>query len=91
MPSKENPFDGFTEIFEELVVKRGIVVRKSTSEEPRGFIIENPRDRSNVLHLDIFGGVNFWNQKTGQVRKLHGSKADVQLRLKVVLSAFQMG
>ncbi|HIE84368.1 MAG TPA: hypothetical protein EYQ00_11235 [Dehalococcoidia bacterium] len=91
MPSKENPFDGFVDIFHELVVKRGITVRKATPKEPRGYIIVNPRDKNNILHLDQFGGVSFWNQETGQMRKLHGTYADLQLRLKVVLNAFQLG
>ena len=90
MPTKENPFDVFQEVFTRLMEDYGIHIRRSTHLEPRGFIILNPRNPKDILHMDIFGAINFWNQETNHVRALHGSKAEVDLRIRTVLRAFRM-
>ena len=83
----------FTEIWEKLVLGKGVQIRPSriAEGEPRGFLIVNPANKKQTLHLDIWGNVSHWMRGSNSVKRLHGENATIERRVEIVLQAFQIG
>ena len=87
-------FGIFKELFIELVEKRAIAVRlcDPSKHEPTGhFLIENPRNPTDVMYMSKFGTIFHYDKKTGRIRSLHSQEAPMQRRLKIILDTFQIG
>ena len=79
------------QLITELLVKHRISVIKAPAGFPKGFLIINPRNKSDYLLLTPFGNVAHCEPEKGSVRALHASDCDQETKIKVILRTFRMG